>query len=489
MTGRPALAIALLALLAGVPAATAANAHVLTSVIAYDAPASQQGDLAMFFLLQLAPKTGLPWMDLSAARVEAVQWQQEYDQADADGIRQPVPGDPPTPTPHDLTDAHLVLQSFQGTFEVHVFSPQGVLPYKLESNGGQITSDTPRMGEAAYGPTAAGAAMTDGRADGSRFSLIERAGDWVVHTSGAPRVGLHVDGDFVVEMSGLTLADPADPSTTLESGKWTSPIAGTPPQTQGAAYHVRQVFLRLTVTGGALDVGTEAGSPDLYWAASDVSSVHSGAVTLKDAVWNGDGAVQTRAVVPANSVLAIRPQGTQLAVGVSDAPAGPQGAVAQVAGPASAALVGTGAVLALAAAVGVGVLRRVLRLPALADVEGAIEAGEYRKAARLARRILARLPGSEEALLGRAIALSKDGRPDVVVDELTRRLAERPASDGALHYVLGLAQLEVGREEDGHRSLREAVRLTPSLHAQVAPRLGKPFSSPLHTPKETHGYA
>jgi predicted Zn-dependent protease len=151
--------------------------------------------------------------------------------------------------------------------------------------------------------------------------------------------------------------------------------------------------------------------------------------------------------------------------------------------------VGTGAVLALVAAIGVGVLRRVLRMPALADVEHAIEEGEYRRAAHMAGRILSRLPGSEEALLGRAIALSKHGDNQAVVAELSRHLAAKPASDGTLHYVLGLAQLEVGRKEEAQASLKEAVRLTPSLQAEVAPRLGKVFSSPVTTTKETHGYA
>jgi hypothetical protein len=491
MTLRPALAIALLALLASAPAAGAATeARVLTSVIAYDAPATQQGELAMFFLLQSAlQQTGLPWFDLAAARVDAVQWEQEYDEANVAGLGPQTMATDPAAHPTTLEDAHLVLQSFQGGFEVHVFTVDGTLPYQLESTGGQIQSDAPRMGSGATGPSAVGNQVRDGRPDGDGFSLVARDGEWVVHTSQAPRVGLHTRGDFVVEMRGFTLADPAHPDDRLESGMWTTPLAnGAPPQTQDRAYHVRRAFLRLTVTDGALDLGTEAGQPSVYWAAGQVASTHSGAVTLKDAVWGSDGVAQTRSVVPANSVLDIRPEGSRLDVGVSEAPS-PQGTVAHVAAPASAALVGSGAVLALAAAVGVGVLRRVLRLPALADVERAIEEGHYRKAARLAARILGRLPGSEEALLGRAIALSKDGRPDVVVAELSRHLAERPASDGTLHYVLGLAQLQVGRDEEGQRSLREAVRLTPSLQAEVAPRLGKPFSPPSPTPRETHGYA
>lgn len=487
MRARPLLAIALLALLASAPAA-AGQAQALTAVIAYDAPATQDGDLAMFFLSQLRPDTGLPWMDLSAARVEAVEWEQEYDQFETGVVAPSGVANDPVPNGRTLEGPHLVLKEFQGDFEVHVFAAAGTLPYQLESTGGQIESGSARMGRGGYGAVADGNPLRDGRADSPDFTLVQRDGEWVVHTSSAPRVGLRTSGDFVVELRGFTLANLANPGETVESGTWTTPIAGAPAATQGAAYHVRDVFLRLTVTDGVLDLGTEAGEPKTYWAASQVSSLHSGAVTLKEAVWAGDPARHTRSVVPANRVLEIRPEGAQLAVGVSEPSSSPLG-VAAVAAPASAALVGTGAVLALAAAIGVGVLRRVLRLPALADVERAIEEGEYRRAARLAGRILGRLPHSEEALLGRAIALSKDGRPAVVVDELSRHLAERPASDGTLHYVLGLAQLEVGREEEGQRSLREAVRLTPSLQPQVAPRLGKAFSPPTSTAKETHGYA
>jgi hypothetical protein len=489
MTPRAALAIALLALLAWAPA-VAAQGRAVTSVIAYDAPASQAGDLAMFFLQQAPPQQpGLPWMDLTARHVTATEWSQEYEQADAGGFNSQTPGNDPTPEQRDLDDAHLVLQSFQGSFEVHVFAPTGTLPYRLESNGGQIQSGEPRMGLGGYGAVADGNPLDDGRADSPDFTFVQRDGDFVLHTSSAPRVGLHTSGDFIVELHGFTLVDPGKPGAPLESGVWMTPVAGAPPSTQQYASHVRTVFLRLAVTGGSLDLGTENGQPSLFWAASQVSSTHSGAVTLKDVVWGNDKVQQTRAVVPANSVLDIRPQGAQLAVGVAEAPSSPLSAVAHVAGPASAALVGTGAVLALAAAVGVGVVRRVLRMPALADVERALEEGEYRRAARMAARILGRLPGSEEALLGRAIALSKDGRAGVVVDELSRRLSERPASDGTLHYVLGLAQLEVGNTDDGHRSLREAVRLTPSLQAEVLPRLGKSFSPLSPTPKETHGYA
>jgi tetratricopeptide (TPR) repeat protein len=189
------------------------------------------------------------------------------------------------------------------------------------------------------------------------------------------------------------------------------------------------------------------------------------------------------ATLDAGNTFTLAPSGERLDIKVRPAPVQTRGFLAEVPAPASAALVGAGAAAALLAAVAIGLLRNVLRRPELADVERAIEEGSFRKAAYLAARILARRPGDESVLLGRAIALTKSGRPEQAVREVDAHLRGAPASDGSLHYVLGLAQLDLGRDAEGRAALREAVRLTPSLHTDVAPRLGSVAS------KETHGYA
>ncbi|HJQ92678.1 MAG TPA: hypothetical protein VJ874_00160, partial [Candidatus Thermoplasmatota archaeon] len=352
-----------------------------------------------------------------------------------------------------------------------------------------------------WGDAALQGVPADGNQTPRTFSLVERPGPWVNHGSTAPKVSLTLQGTFTVEMLGVTLTveDTEGNVTVLESGTWRSPVdPNAPPQASGSAYKVTTRFVRMQLTDAVLEFATDGGAPDLMWAASTASIDFAGRAAVLGAYGKVDsektGEIDLRNerhVLPEASrvVLTPLPESTLL-LDVDETPFSPHVAtLADVPAPASAALIGTGAVLALAIAIGIGVLRRVLRLPALADVETAIEEGEYRKAAKLAARILSRLPGSEEALLGRAIALSKVGRHQDVVTELTRHLALRPASDGTLHYVLGLAQIDAGRTPEGHASLREAVRLTPSLQAEVAPRLGKAFSVAQPTTKETNGYA
>ncbi|HET6398102.1 MAG TPA: hypothetical protein VFH47_00935, partial [Candidatus Thermoplasmatota archaeon] len=58
-------------------------------------------------------------------------------------------------------------------------------------------------------------------------------------------------------------------------------------------------------------------------------------------------------------------------------------------------------------------------------------------------------------------------------DELRGPLpAQRDPSDGSLHYVLGLALLDLGKDEEARQALSEAARRTPALAAEVHARLG-----------------
>lgn len=500
MLSRRLLATALLALLASAPAA-AAETEALASLAVYEDHAQQSGDLALFFLRQNAEIGGSagdaqPWLAAHARSATAVLWQH-----DLDAVRSPVPGAPleltgPSessgPDVRTYEDVSFALAGFQEHFEVHLFAMEGTVPYHLESGGGTLKADSPaRIGRGGFGSDAARGPTLSGAPGPDDFAYVERAGEWVVQTDSQPHVALAATGDLVLEVVGFTLrAEDAERQEDLASGVWHTPVAGAPQETSGTAYHKRTVLLRLFLEDATLEVGSDAGSPEVAWAARAVSSAHSGPVVLREAVLENAGPVQqTRYVVPAGSLLAIEPAEERLSFRIDESGLGPRGTVSAVSSPASAALVGTGAILALGAAVGVGVVRRVLRLPALKDVETALEEGEYRKAARLAGRILARTPDSEEALLGRAIALTKSGRPNEVVAEVSDHLRRRPATDGTLHYVLGLAQLETGRRDEGQASLKEAVRLTPSLQADVAPRLGKGFSPHPPTPRESHGYA
>lgn len=113
-------------------------------------------------------------------------------------------------------------------------------------------------------------------------------------------------------------------------------------------------------------------------------------------------------------------------------------------------------------------VRTLRTAPPLAHMESALEAGAFSRAARLAGRILRTDPKRESAHLGRAIALSRSGRPERVVRDLEPFLQGNEPTDGTLHYVLGLAYQDLGKEKDAARALSEAVRRTPALAQQIA---------------------
>jgi hypothetical protein len=504
MTARLPLLALTAALLAAALPVTAAGSLVANAV-EYDAPATQTGDLAMLFVSdRVLDDTGQsaagarPWVDLSAASISAVEYEERYAEGGAPGTEFKATGPPTDPktTPSEFTQAQARLSEFQPGFRLNVYRLDGTIAYSVDSVGGRFASiQTAIMGPGGFGRDAvlAGSPASEEPRD---FGIVERPGPWVEHYLTKPKMSVVLQGDFVVEMSGLSLEVDAESGPgMLRSGFWRSPVdPNAPPESTLVASSVTERFVRMHLQGAVLEFATEDGQPELVWAATDVAADFSGESVLLDASGQVPDAQldHDRHVLPAGTRIVFQAlAGDELELEIAPSSLGTRGGtLASVPAPASAALIGTGAVLALAIAIGLGVLRKLLRLPALADVEKAIEEGEYRKAARLAGRILSRLPGSEEALLGRAIALSKSGRHQDVVAELTSHLALRPASDGTLHYVLGLAQLDSGKAADAQASLREAVRLTPSLQAEVAPRLGKAFSVAQPTTKETaHGYA
>jgi hypothetical protein len=491
----PLLACALLAAMAQPVAAdgvyTAASAD-------FNDPAVQDGALAMLLIVDEVDSpftavegtpgtTPTPSLEIAAASAQVVSYEYKTRETPAGTLRD-LPTDPePQRDQLDLESALIQMAGFQRGFQVHVYGLAGDLDYHLETDGGviqaiegvvemrrgDINRDDPERPQSGV--------------DSPDFAVVERPGPLLIQVKSLPHLRLTVSGDMVVEVMGIHVrAQGGDTDATLESGAWREPVEPLPGGTEAALFEERQVFVRMVLHGATVELGNDGGAPHITWASREITSSFSGPVTLGPGI---AGPQAERVVLDAGSRLRLVPVGDQLAIEVAPANLGTHGMLASVPAPTSAALIGAGAVLALGIAVGIGVLRRLLRLPALADVETAIEEGEYRKAARLAARILTRLPGSEEALLGRAIALSKGGRSQDVVAELTSHLALRPASDGTLHYVLGLAQLETGQAAEAQASLREAVRLTPSLQAEVAPRLGKAFSVAQTTTRETYDYA
>jgi hypothetical protein len=496
----PAILLLFAALLAATAQPAAADSTYLASSAGFNDPSMQDGRLALalvndevgnpFAAVEGTPETTpTPSLDIAAASAQLVAYEYTTRETAAGTLRDLPTDEGPRRTQTDVESALVQMTGFQRGFQVHVYGLEGDLDYQVETDGGVIQALAGKAEMRRGDINKDDPTVPPSGADSPDFAVVERAGPLLLQVKSAPHLRLTATGDMVVEVTGIHVrAQGTGTDAIIETGVWREPIEPLPAGSEAAVFEQRHVFLRMVLRGATLELGNDGGAPHVTWASREMTSAFTGPVTLEGGL-AAAGQQAERTVLDAGSRLRFLPQGDQLAIETAPADLGTRGTLASVPAPASAALIGAGAILALGAAIGVGVLRRVLRLPALADVETALEEGEYRKAARMAGRILARLPGSEEALLGRAIALSKGGQPQAVVAELTSHLASRPASDGTLHYVLGLAQLETGRDAEGQASLREAVRLTPSLLAEVAPRLGKAFSVTQTTTRETNGYA
>lgn len=135
-------------------------------------------------------------------------------------------------------------------------------------------------------------------------------------------------------------------------------------------------------------------------------------------------------------------------------------------------LYGLAAVLFVLAIVGLVV--RQTTMPPLPSIESALEQGQYRKAARLAGRVIRREPMQESAQLARAIAWSRMGAHERIIRHLEPFLRRHEPSDGTIHYVLGLAHHDAGNADAAREAMAAAVARTPSLLSEVDPDLRLP---------------
>lgn len=100
-------------------------------------------------------------------------------------------------------------------------------------------------------------------------------------------------------------------------------------------------------------------------------------------------------------------------------------------------------------------------------MEGAIEDGRYRKATRIANRLLRRKPDEERATLGWAIAQSKRGNFQQAATRLESWLKKHEATDGVFPYVIGMAYMDLGKQEKAANWFDVAVQMTPSLENEI----------------------
>lgn len=479
--------------------------HVTATAAHYGSGAQQSGDLAAFFFMDgvdvdpTTPKPDLA-LRLSGDLIEALVIENQYYAGEADlgsagAYTVPATSDPTfddgaAPDRVLLEQGHLTLAEQQAGLQVH-----------LVPAGGAATVPFSAHAEAGAFEALEAVAMTVGRF-GEPQPLDEDARDdeaaqfWpilidhpvVVHNEQSSRFSVQVTGDFVLEMRGATLQGRGrDRDVTLESGSWHEPVH--PAQAPGQVYHQRDVLLRIFVTAGTLDLDVRAGSTVVAWASPGLAATPDGDMTLEGASGRLDAGQQARVlrgetyVLPPGNVLAFAPETSTLALDVREAPAAaaPNGLAFAGAVPVSVAAT---AVLALLGAIGLGALRRWGMPADLRGMEEAIERGRFAHAARLAKRVLRQRPDSEDAMLGRAIALAKHGRPAQAIEELHEHLDRCGATDGSLHYVLGASYLDVGRKSEARRALGEAVRRTPRLHAEALHLLGEPAARSF----EVNGY-
>lgn len=311
---------------------------------------------------------------------------------------------------------------------------------------------------------------------------------------------LSITGDFTFEVIGADFVmKSADGSYVLHSGVDRQGLTGPIPADQAQA--VARHFLRIQVTAGSLQLDINNPLTTVGWT-SPGSMVAASGITLKQATGSETLADGTKVTVNSQTIhddglnqLRVTPSPAAMgvhmeAVGTDAHAVDPRDSSI----PGATVLLGFVAVAVLGLTGAVVALVRRSRTPVLADVEAAIEAGHYRRAAADAARILRRRPNMEDAILSRAIALCKAGKPARVVQELRTALAERKPSDGSLHYVLGLAYLDLGKRTDAEAVFGEALRRTPALLKDVQGKLGvagTPSRTPeaIHGSESTHGYA
>jgi hypothetical protein len=310
------------------------------------------------------------------------------------------------------------------------------------------------------------------------FSHPVADGRRIVTTAGAAST-LELSGTFTLELYGLSgRLSGTDGAWDVESGRWAQPLAPGVPD--GSVRQVRESFLRIVVQDGTLTASIAAA--ELLQFSDFVATTESESLVLHGATGTftlADGAVQqvsgstfapeglTRAQSePSDAGMRVALTG----LGADGQPrSAPSATAIRIPDSVTLGLTGLFLVVAATATVAGYALRR--RPASMEEVETALVGGRYMVAARMAGRVLRRRPDSEEAMISRAVALTKAGRPQRVVRELTAHMARREPSDGVLHYVLGLAYLDLGELAPGEKALREAMRRTPALAAQVRSRL------------------
>lgn len=498
---------ALLAATLLVAPATAGGAPVSGQLVAqglrFEAAADQQGPLVFLHAHSDGAVGAVPTLHVAGHRIAAEQYDETGVEADGGDVGGPAVDtlrlldsvQPPQPRRVAADEARLDLEGQPTAYQVNAFPTSLAAPPEAHATltGGQqsVLQDPVLSSDGIYPRGSRGAGVLPSAPQSSAPSFWSHppaGGPHVVNQASAATV--HLAGTFTVEVIGFDLHLAGEgQDADLHSGTSRPGLAPVPVGAlDGHLHAIRQSFLRINVTDGTLDLGVPAARL-VQWSGPAVESTTADAVALSGATGTlllSDGQRQqlTGAAyrLDGRFDLAANPaqQGLQLAVTGLDAhgqPLVPSTTTVRVA----AAPPDWAVALAVAASAGAALLALALRRrqPTMRDVEAALEAGHFRRAARDAARLLRSRPHFEDAVLSRSIALSRLGRNRRVVREVHAHFAAQEPSDGVLHYVLGLALRETGAAEAAQAALREALRRTPGLLPQVQPLLsGQQPSSP-----------
>ncbi len=294
-------------------------------------------------------------------------------------------------------------------------------------------------------------------------------------------VDARILGDFILEILGPTVnldSDDTAPNSYDTGLTHTELVGGV---TQG-----RESHLRLIVTDGDLRIRLSGINHIVQWVSEDVEVNGDNGRISYDGV---DGSHESELLFTEGYSGTLVPDDShRLGMDFSSSSNEGFGQSSSWYKPAGFVAWPIVTLLVLGAAIAFIIRSRRDVAPPLEYMEQALEAGAFTRAARLATRILREDPKRESAHLGRAIALSRTGQPERVVRNLESYLNGNDPSDGTLHYVLGLAYRDMGKNNRAQSALAEAVKRTPALADQVPGYVAPAPSMAQALESDAHGY-
>lgn len=267
---------------------------------------------------------------------------------------------------------------------------------------------------------------------------------------------LHVGGgNLVIDVLGIDLSGSLDLPGRVD-------VAST-----GGPYTA--YFTRLVLEDASISFRVDGGHDQVAWAVTDMALALDGTIDVEGGRGQqrvGDHTVDlaTQDHLEGQFLLTTTPTPAGMTFDLSEAGADvdPDAANSGIALTGLSWLPAT--LLSILPLLGTAlVVRRAHAHTTMRHVEDALGQQRFRRAARLAGRVLRFNPVDESAHLGKAIALTKSGRASRAAAGLESLLEEHEPADGTLHYALGVALSDLGRADDARAAMAAAVKRTPAL--------------------------